>query len=80
MWLVLKCVGRPRWRSLGIKIYQAIYARKIRNYFKDVEIIHHIGQGSEMIGYAAAAAARHLGVPFVVQPTIHPGQWGDSES
>jgi glycosyltransferase involved in cell wall biosynthesis len=79
MWFVLKCVGRPKLRSLGVKIYNATYARKIQGYFKDVDIIHHIGQGSEMVGFVAASAAHSLDVPFVVQPTIHPGQWGDSE-
>jgi len=79
MWFVLKCAGRPNLRPLGVKIYNAIYARKIQGFLKDADIIHHIGQGSEMIGFAAAASARRLGVPFVVQPTIHPGQWGDSE-
>ena len=79
MWLVFKCVGRPNLRRLGIKIYNLIYARKIQRCLADVDLIHHIGQGSEMIGLAAAAAAHRLGVPFLVQPTIHPGQWGDSE-
>jgi len=79
MWFVLKCVGHPKLRPLGIKIYNAVYSQKIQGCFKDVDIIHHIGHGSEMIGFAAASAARSLDVPFVVQPTIHPGQWGDSE-
>lgn len=78
MWLALKCVGRPRLNWLGIKLYQAVYARQLEDCFQGVDIIHHIGNGSEMIGFAAAAAARRLNVPFVVQPTIHPGQWGDS--
>jgi glycosyltransferase involved in cell wall biosynthesis len=29
------------------------------------------------VGYAAAGAAKALGVPFLVQPTIHPNQAGD---
>jgi len=79
MWLVFKCVGRANLRCLGIKIYNLIYARKIQRCLADVDLIHHIGQGSEMIGLAAATAAHRLRVPFLVQPTIHPGQWGDLE-
>jgi len=32
-----------------------------------------------MIGFAACSTARSLGIPFTVQPTIHPGQWGDGQ-
>ncbi len=79
MWLVMKCAGRAKLQALAIKIYKFIYAGKMEKYFRGVDIIHHVGSGTEMIGFAAASAARNLGVPFVVQPTIHPGQWGDSK-
>lgn len=78
MWLVLKCTGRSRLRSFGIRIYNAVYTRKIHALLGGVDLIHHVGQGSEMIGFAAAAAARRMRVPFLVQPTVHPGQWGDT--
>jgi glycosyltransferase involved in cell wall biosynthesis len=77
MWFSFKCVGRKNLRTLGIGLYNAIYASKVQSCLRDVDIIHHVGQGSEMIGFAANAAARHLGVPFVIEPTVHPGQWGD---
>lgn len=78
MWLCSKCVVRPRFAHLGIKIYNRIFAAQIARAFSDREIIHHIGQGAEMIGFAASRAAQKLEIPFTVQPTIHPGQWGDS--
>jgi glycosyltransferase involved in cell wall biosynthesis len=79
MWGVLKGVGRKRLRKQAVFFYRLIYGSQCVRAFGGVDLIHHIGQGSEMIGFAALQAARCLGVPFLVQPTIHPGQWGDSE-
>lgn len=79
MWFVLKCVGRTKLRACGIRLYNAVYTRKVQAFFKGVDIVHHIGQGVEMIGFASAAAAERLNVPFLAQPTVHPGQVGDSE-
>ena len=79
MWGVLKAVGRSQLRRYGIALYQLLYGKDCTRAFEGVDLIHHIGQGSEMIGFATCGAARRLGVPFLVQPTIHPGQWGDSE-
>ncbi|EGJ30481.1 MULTISPECIES: glycosyltransferase family 4 protein [Moorena] len=78
MWVVSKCIGRPSFRSLGIVLFEALFARQAIAALRGVDVIHHIGQAHELIGFAAAAAARKLGVPFVIQPTVHPGQWGDS--
>ena len=78
MWVIYKCVHRPMTRDLGIRLYIFVYAGQIVRALRGVDVIHHIGQGSEMIGFAAAAAAKKLKVPFVVQPTAHPGQWGDA--
>jgi glycosyltransferase involved in cell wall biosynthesis len=77
MWVIYKCVHRPTTRRLGISLYVFIYGGKVARALRGVDVIHHIGQGSEMIGFAAGAAAKKLNVPFVVQPTAHPGQWGD---
>jgi glycogen synthase len=46
--------------------------------FAGVDIVHHVGQATALIGFAAADAAKRLGVPFVVQPTCHPMQLGDT--
>lgn len=83
MWLVSKCIGRPATRQIGVKIVQMIFTPQLLDIFDrdmrhPVDIIHHVGQAHELIGFAAAAAARRLNIPFVIQPTAHPGQWGDS--
>jgi glycosyltransferase involved in cell wall biosynthesis len=43
-----------------------------------VEVIHFIGAGWELLGFAALKEARRRGVKFTVTPAIHPGTWGDS--
>ncbi len=78
LWLSYKFCGRKYLRFLGIFLYKLVYQRQMRDMLKGCDIIHHVGQGSELIGFAAEGVARCMGVPFVVQPTIHPGQWGDS--
>ncbi len=45
---------------------------------RNADAIFYLGSGPEMLGFAAAETARRLRVPFIVEPAIHPGQWGDS--
>jgi glycosyltransferase involved in cell wall biosynthesis len=76
-WLVAKCIHRPALQRLGIKLYQWLARRPARRAFAGFDLIHHVGQATAMIGFAAEEAARHHGVPFLVQPTCHPFQTGD---
>jgi glycosyltransferase involved in cell wall biosynthesis len=55
---------------------QAKYAEQ--QAYKDADIIHHIGQATALIGFAAERAARFQRIPFVVEPTCHPFQAGDT--
>ncbi len=65
-------------RKISIALYNRVYSGKCLRAFAGVDIVHHIGQGVEMLGFAAHKAAEEMECPFVVQPTLHPGQWGDS--
>jgi glycosyltransferase involved in cell wall biosynthesis len=78
MWLVSLCIDRKPLRGLGIWLFNLYFVPQIIKACREVDVIHHVGQAHELIGFAAATAARKLGVPFMVQPTAHPGQWGDS--
>jgi glycosyltransferase involved in cell wall biosynthesis len=60
-----------------VNLYQMISRNSARNAFAGLDIIHHIGEAAELNGFAAAAAARHWRIPFVVQPTCHPHHYGD---
>lgn len=72
-----KACGRERTRRVGISAYTSVYGPKMTKALAGCDLVHHVGQGTEMIGFAAAIAARRLRIPFLIQPTIHPGQWGD---
>lgn len=78
MWIIYKCVARPIFCKFGVWLFQLLFTRQVVTAFQGVDVIHHVGQAHEMIGFAALAAAQKLGVPFLIQPTLHPGQWGDS--
>lgn len=77
-WVASKCIVRPRLQTLGILLFKALFIRQAIAAFKGVDIVHHVGQSHELIGFVAAAVARQLKVPFIIQPTVHPFQWGDS--
>jgi glycosyltransferase involved in cell wall biosynthesis len=78
LWLLGKFVVRPRFQAIGVQLYKLVSKRSARLAFRDVDLIHHIGEASPLNGFAAAAAARHWGIPFVVSPTCHPHHVGDS--
>lgn len=77
-WLISKCIVRSQFQALGFVLFNLLFIRQAITAFKNVEIIHHIGQAHEMIGFIAATVASQLRIPFVISPTVHPKQWGDS--
>lgn len=77
-WFLSKCVPRPPLAPLGVWLYGLQASRRAKQAFANFDIVHHIGQSTALIGFAAARAAKHWGVPFVVQPTCHPHVIGDS--
>ena len=78
LWLLGKLVVRPGSRPLRVQLYKLVSRKPARLAFRDVDLIHHIGEAPPLNGFAAAAAAKHWGIPFVVSPTCHPHHVGDS--
>jgi glycosyltransferase involved in cell wall biosynthesis len=78
LWLLGKLVVRPRFQPIAVQLYKLVSRKPARLAFRDVDLIHHIGEASPLTGFAAAAAAKHWGIPFVVSPTCHPHHVGDS--
>jgi len=77
-WLITKLHHRRGFGGFVVWLYW-LQARSsaIRN-LRGCDVIHHVGQSCGLVGYAAARAAKVLGVPFLIQPTIHPNQAGDT--
>ena len=85
-------LGMPSW--LGFLIFKGIWkrstfttARWVYSFFivpqlkaqcRNCDVIHFFGNGAELLGFSAGKVARSLGIPFLVEPAIHVGQWGDS--
>src|SRR6516165_2640916 len=78
LWFLGKCVVRPPLEGLAVNLYQFVSKKSARNAFAGMDVIHHVGEASPLSGFAAAVAAKHWGVPFLVQPTCHPHHVGDS--
>ncbi len=77
-WLLSKCVVRQRLAAMGVRLYEMQAMRPARQAYRDADIIHHIGQATALIGFAAERAARFQRIPFLVEPTCHPFQAGDT--
>ena len=45
---------------------------------EDCDLVHYIGAGRELLGFAALAVARSRGAAFTIWPAVHPQTWGDS--
>ena len=78
LWFLGKCVVRPPLEGLAVNLYQFVSKKSARNAFAGMDVIHHVGEASPLSGFAAAVAAKHWGVPLLVQPTCHPHHVGDS--
>src|SRR5205823_794591 len=63
--------------GLAANLYQFLSRKSAHNVFAGMDVIHHVGEASPLNGFAAAVAAKHWRIPFVVQPTCHPHHVGD---
>jgi glycosyltransferase involved in cell wall biosynthesis len=71
--------GRPLLQGAAIRAYQWAFARSLREAIPGaVDVVHFVGNGFELLGFAALSAARGRGAAFTVLPAVHPGSWGDS--
>ena len=66
-----------RLRSLGVKLYEIQGRAGTLQAFDGFDVIHHVGQATALIGFAASIAVEQH-IPFVAQPTCHPRHVGDS--
>lgn len=44
---------------------------------REVDVLHFVGTGWDIIGYPLWREAREAKVPFTVWPAVHPQSWGD---
>ena len=79
--LLLKPVFKLIWRKSTFPLARWLYVEAMREQIaassRGADVVHFFGNGPEMLGFAAEAAARQVGAKFVVEPALHEGQWGD---
>ncbi len=78
LWLVAKLKNRRWGVGCAIRLYRILARLCNRDLFSGFDLVHHAGQSTALIGFAAEDGARRAGVPFIVQPTCHPHQLGDT--
>jgi glycosyltransferase involved in cell wall biosynthesis len=77
-WFIAKAKDKVGLKNLALSLYR--WQAKIgnENLYRGFDIIHHVGQATALLGFAAVDGARKRRTPFVVQPTCHPYQIGDA--
>lgn len=72
-------VSRPALQPLAQWLYARAYQPALSAALPaDLDIVHYVGTGWELLGFAALAEARKRGAAFTIWPAMHPGTWGDS--
>jgi len=72
-------VSRPLLQKAAIWIYGQAYGQALSKAIpQQVDVIHLVGAGWELLGFLALAEAKKRGAAFTVLPAVHPGTWGDS--
>ena len=76
---LISLVARPRLQPLARRLYCRAYGPSLSAVIPaSADVVHYIGTGWELLGFAALAEARKRGAAFTVWPAVHPGTWGDS--
>ena len=76
-WFIAKAKDKVGLKNLALSLYRGQAKIGNENLYRGFDIIHHVGQATALLGFAAADGARKWRTPFVVQPTCHPFQVGD---
>ncbi len=76
---LISLVTRPPLQPLARWLYRRAYQPSLAAAMPaSINVVHYVGNGWELLGFAALAEARKRGVAFTVLPAVHPGTWGDS--
>lgn len=72
-------VSRPPLQKLALWVYGQAYRRSLSKAIpQQVDVVHFVGVGWELLGFLALAEAKKRKAAFTVLPAVHPGDWGDS--
>ena len=76
---LISLVARPPLQPLARRLYCRAYQPFLSAAIPaSADVVHYVGTGWELLGFAALAEARKRGAAFTALPAVHPGTWGDS--
>lgn len=75
---LLPLMTRSRTRGLARAAARRLGASALRRSVSGADVVHVIGTGWDLLGFAAEAEARRAGAAVTCWPAVHPGTWGDS--
>lgn len=76
---LISLVTRPPLQPLARWLYRRAYQPSLAAAMPAaLDVVHYIGTGWELLGFAALAEARKRGAAFTVWPAVHPHSWGDN--
>jgi glycosyltransferase involved in cell wall biosynthesis len=77
--LARRLVYYPALQPAARRLFDAGFRHPLASAVsRDVDVVHSVGTGWEMLGFSALALARRRGAKLTVWPAMHPGVWGDS--
>lgn len=72
LWLPLfRLIWRTATFPLAVALHNAVMVPQLLRQLKGSQIVHFLGSGPDLLGFAAASAATRLGIPLVVEPALH---------
>lgn len=72
-------VSRTPLQKAARWIYARAYGKALSEAIpQQVDVVHFVGVGWELLGFLALAEARKRAAAFTVLPAVHPETWGDS--
>ena len=75
---LISLVCRPYLQQIALRLYGGAYRKSLsRTIPQQVDVVHFVGVGWELLGFLALAEARKRGAAFTILPAVHPGTWGD---
>ncbi|MCH7975599.1 MAG: glycosyltransferase family 4 protein [Bacteroidetes bacterium] len=62
-------------KALGYRSFRTVFIPKLRHLMRGFDVVHSVA--GNYLGWAGQEAALDLGIPFICNPYVHPGQHGD---